>query len=426
MMMTTIAKRSLFWRLMALGVAAVVASGIVLLTASPASSQSPKSQSTTSPSAKSQSTAPQSATAQSPVTSQLTKPVSFAAHQDYPAGDNPSGVAEGEFNGDGNGDVATANLLSNNVSVLINKGDGTFNNAVNYAVGNGPTGIAAGDFNGDGKDDLAVANFDSGTVSVLINKGDGTFNDAVNYTVGIQPYKVEYAPTYSGSPGDLTFTLYGEGKVGILYGNGDGTFGAFGGVDKYAAGNSPVGLSVNDYNANGRPDVAVTNAADDTVTVLYDDWVTTKETLTVGTNPIDITSGFLASAPSYPSLAVANQNSNDVTVLLGKADWEKKSYPSGTGTTTPSGVTIAPLNRDSINDIAVSNLSADNVGVLLGKSDGTFETAKTFAVGDGPGDIAQGQLNKAADQAAKKGDRVDLVTANEISNNVSVLLNTST
>jgi hypothetical protein len=41
----------------------------------------------------------------------------------------------GDFNGDGIPDFAVANYLSNDVSVLLGKGDGTFQAAVNYASG---------------------------------------------------------------------------------------------------------------------------------------------------------------------------------------------------------------------------------------------------------------------------------------------------
>src|SRR5438128_2500443 len=50
-----------------------------------------------------------------------------------------------------------------------------------YAAGDGPTSVAVGDFNGDGIPDLAVANqgtypnYTDGSVSVLLGTGDGSF-----------------------------------------------------------------------------------------------------------------------------------------------------------------------------------------------------------------------------------------------------------
>ena len=78
-------------------------------------------------------------------------------------------MTAGDWNGDGKADLAVANADSNNVSILLGKGDGTFLAAVNYAAGKGPTSVTAGDWNGDGKLDLAVANYNSNNVSILLN-----------------------------------------------------------------------------------------------------------------------------------------------------------------------------------------------------------------------------------------------------------------
>ena len=59
-----------------------------------------------------------------------------------------------------------------------------------YGAGNDPTSVAIGDLDGDGDADLAVANSFSDDVSVLLNSGDGTFAADVIYGVGLYPYSV--------------------------------------------------------------------------------------------------------------------------------------------------------------------------------------------------------------------------------------------
>ena len=83
---------------------------------------------------------------------------SFAAAHTFDAGVSPFWVAVGDFNGDGKFDLAVANFHSANVSVLLGKGDGTFQPAANYNVGANPICVAVGDFNGDGRSDLSVVN----------------------------------------------------------------------------------------------------------------------------------------------------------------------------------------------------------------------------------------------------------------------------
>src|SRR5205807_10403528 len=80
------------------------------------------------------------------------------------------------------------------VSILLGRGDGTFQAARSYPVAYAAS-VAVGDFNGDGKLDLAVANYGTppdyvGTVSVLLGKGDGTFGAAQSYAVGRDPSSV--------------------------------------------------------------------------------------------------------------------------------------------------------------------------------------------------------------------------------------------
>ena len=79
---------------------------------------------------------------------------------------------------------------SNDVSVLLGNGDGTFQPQVTYAVGaRAQHAIVAGDFTGDGRTDLAVANYArrSNDVSVLLGNGDGTFQPQVTYAAGSAP-----------------------------------------------------------------------------------------------------------------------------------------------------------------------------------------------------------------------------------------------
>jgi hypothetical protein len=94
----------------------------------------------------------------------------------YPVDHAPLSLAVGDFFGDGNLSVATANLGSSSVSVLRGHGDGTFGPATNYVVGSFAAQIAAGDFNGDGVPDLAVLHTSRtrGDLTVILNRKDGT------------------------------------------------------------------------------------------------------------------------------------------------------------------------------------------------------------------------------------------------------------
>ena len=107
----------------------------------------------------------------------------FAAPVSYPTGSIGSeltSVATGDLDGDGKLDLVVTHKVSNDVSVLLNQGNGTFAAKVDYPVGAYPLSVATVDLNGDGKPELAVANLLSNDVSVLVNQGNGTFAAAVS------------------------------------------------------------------------------------------------------------------------------------------------------------------------------------------------------------------------------------------------------
>src|SRR5439155_13609710 len=71
-------------------------------------------------------------------------PVSFAPAVNYGAGTTTHAVAVGDFNRDGKQDLAAANYASNNVSVLLGTGTGTFGAATNFVTGYWPVSVAVG------------------------------------------------------------------------------------------------------------------------------------------------------------------------------------------------------------------------------------------------------------------------------------------
>ena len=93
----------------------------------------------------------------------------FEAKTDLLTGDDPFGVAVGDFDSDGFEDIAATNAIDDEISVLLGSGDGTFDAGTDFAVGNGPRPLAAGDFNSDGTEDLAVIN--DNNVSRLARQG---------------------------------------------------------------------------------------------------------------------------------------------------------------------------------------------------------------------------------------------------------------
>ncbi len=342
---------------------------------------------------------------------------SFQAAVDYTAGAQPNFVAAGDFNGDGRVDLVVANSASNNnnVSILLGNGDGIFQTAVNYTAGAGPTGVAVGDFNGDGKADLAVTNGGSNNVSVLLGNGDGTFQAAVNYGTGTGPFFVAVGDFNGDGKADLVVANYGGTNVSVLLGKGDGTFSP---AVNYNAGGAPESVAVGDFNGDGKADLVVVNNTDPgSVSVLLGNGDGTFQAvnygLGLGNQPQAVAVGDF-NGDGKADLAVTNYGGN-VSVLLGNGDGTFQAavnYGLGTGL---RAIAVGDFNGDGKADLVVTNQSAvGKVSILLGNGDGTFGAAVNYNAGGGPVSVAVGDFN---------GDGLsDLAVANKGSNNVSILL----
>ncbi|PYJ96801.1 MAG: VCBS repeat-containing protein [Verrucomicrobia bacterium] len=337
---------------------------------------------------------------------------SFQAAVNYGTGGSTSSVVAGDFNGDGKTDLAVATATtpasSDNVSVLLGNGDGTFQAAVHYVVGSFPYSVTAGDFNGDGKADLAVAT-DVG-ISLLLGNSDGTFQAAVNYGAGNQPSFVVAGDFNSDGKLDLAVADGLSGTVAVLLGNGDGTFQAGHNV---GAGWTPVSVAASDFNSDGKLDLAV-GGGDGSVTVLLGSgdgsFTMTPTSYSAGTLPPFVAVGDF-NGDDKPDVAVANLGSTNVSVLLGKGDGTFQAAVNFAAGTNPVSVAIGDFNGDGKSDLAVAITGTypaytnGGVSVLLGKGDGTFEAAVNYGAGTNPVSVAVGDFN---------GDgKLDLAVANQ-------------
>src|SRR5262249_46075004 len=184
--------------------------------------------------------------------------------------------ATAEFNGDGSPDIATRNRASDDVSILLGLGDGSFRPAIRIPVGHDPTGLAARDFNNDGHRDLSIG-YSSGKVTILLGRGDGTFGQ--EQTVG-----TDFASFYTGGDynGDRILDIASRRSasstdLSLRLGRGDGTFepemvlplGLIPGAGVGVSGRSDLHGNVRiDFNGDGRIDLISTSFQAGKVAVL--------------------------------------------------------------------------------------------------------------------------------------------------------------
>ncbi len=285
---------------------------------------------------------------------------SFLPQTSVPAGSSPYSVAAAKFNADNNFDLAVVNSGSNNVSILLGNGDGTFGPPTNFFVGPSPISVAVGDLNNDGNQDLAVANFGgffSGSVSILLGNGAGSFTTGTPVRTRTQPSFVAIANLNStDSHRDLVVTSFGSNSATTFFGVGNGTFFL---SQNIAVGAGPVWVDIADM---GTPD-------------------------------------------GFPDLVIANYNSDSIHTCSGSSSgiFSCSSSPAG-----------------GANPISVA--AADYVGNGMRSSAVTLSGSNTVRVG--ASNVSVGLNPNAVESADFNGDgKVDLVSVNAGSNDISVLIN---
>ncbi len=179
----------------------------------------------------------------------------------------PYGIAAADFNNDGNLDLVAANRNDGDtagVGLFLGDGNGGFSAMTEFSSGGiRAEDIAVGDFNADGNMDVAVANQGSFIVGILLGNGNGGFGTTATYN-----------PDNLG-PGELVIADFnGDGKLDIasaggylslLLGDGKGSFST---ATRLTSGGFALGgVAADDFDNDGKLDLAVTTCQDETVVV---------------------------------------------------------------------------------------------------------------------------------------------------------------
>jgi photosystem II stability/assembly factor-like uncharacterized protein len=393
--------------------------------------------------------------------------LSFDSRVDFTTGTYPCSVSIGDIDGDGKVDLATANYAGYSVSVLRNtssSGSVSFATNVDFTTGSTPQSVSIGDIDGDGKADLAVANMTDNTVSVLRNNsstGNVSFATKIDYATGIYPYSVNLGDVDGDGKVDLAVANYSDYTVSVLRSTCSSGNLSFDSKADFPTGSNPVSVSIGDIDGDGKPDLAVANMMDYTVSVIRQiiapPTITsfTPESGTIGSSVTITGTNFNATTAqnivffgaTQAVVTAASATSLTVTVPLG-ATYQYLSVTNlATGLTAyslkpfvvtlagsvsfatkadfttgsaPQAISIGDVDGDGKADLAVVNSSSSTVSVLLNTSSSgsvSFATKADFATGTSPRSLSIGDID---------GDgKADLAVANYGNHRVSVFLNTS-
>jgi len=374
---------------------------------------------------------------------------SFAPKVEFATGAGPYGIAISDLDGDGKPDLAVVNNNpSGSISVFrntSNTGSITFSSSLDFATGVNSFHVASADLDGDGKPDVIVTNFSSNTISVFRNtsaSGSITFATKVDIAgaglYGINaPYGIAISDLDEDGKPDLIVTNSGYpiSSVSIFRNTSSSGSIAFESPVDFATGSYSSGVAVSDIDGDGKPDIAVTNAGNNTVSVFRNTSSPGSMTSSSFDAKVDISSGdepagiAIGDVDGYgkPELIVTNQFSQTVSVfrnISSTGSISASSFASPVDLVAGAGaytVVLGDVDGDGKPDLVVGNAYSNAFTVLRNTTSPGVITTDSFApkvdfiTGVWPFVVAVGDVD---------GDgKPDVVAANRTSNSLSVFRN---
>lgn len=356
--------------------------------------------------------------------------------RDLLAGSSLRAVTVADFDGDGDQDVAAADIARGGVVILLGTDDGSLVPVKRIPLGPARA-LAAGDVNGDGEADLLVActrpdcdrkrRNPSGSLHVILGRLYSHL-PAASHSLELPAFLYDVALADIDQDGDLDALAldYTHRKILIFNGNGNGDFGpgpeldipgrgarAFcvGHLDERVVdGHLPPGATL---------DVAVANRSSGTLNIfLGQGGRDFSEPLTIasGSSPRSVAAGDL-NGDGFAELIVANRNGNTVSVMRGLGEGRFSTPLEIAAGASPRCAVVADVTGDGVLDAAVSNRISGDVSLFVGRRGlaGFLVPESYYPAGITPVGLVAGDFNE--DGAP------DVATVNLRSHDVRVRLN---
>jgi hypothetical protein len=314
-------------------------------------------------------------------------------------------VAYTDLNGDGIPDLAF--LTPSGVGVSLGGANHTFGPLLTTISGGStnvysllPRTLEFADFNSDGKTDLAVPV--EGGISVLLGKGNGTFQSVPFYDLGKEVGAAAVADFSGHQFQDIAVSLPATFPR-LLLGNGRGTFTL--GPDpnpSYGASGADVTLLAADFNGDGKPDLSIGNMLPNTSAVGSVQTVLLNTGNGVFASPVAVpnSSPIMADFNLDGRTDIINVLNGQITVSLGQADGTFTVMNTALRLPFDTGhFNVGDVNGDGKPDLVLNYY--DHLEIWLGNGDGTFTYNSSIGIstiendsvtigdvdGDGNGDI---------------------------------------
>ena len=300
---------------------------------------------------------------------------------------------------------------------------------VNFTTGTNPGYVTMGDLDGDGKPDMVVTNETDNTVSVFLNtgsQGSPSFAAGITLVTGQSPQGVAIGDIDGDGKLDMAVTAFNGNLVSIFRNTSTAGNISFASKVDIDLGSCPFFVVIRDMDGDGRADLVTANKDANTVSIVLNTGAlgnisfAARVDLAAGTKPYFVTVGDL-DGDSKPDVAAAAYGDNKMVVFRNKSTVGVVSFDARQdfAVTTPYSISIGDLDGDEKLDLITGNLTSNNISIFRNTSVVgaiSFASKTEIALGQRIYNVAIGDLNG--------NGKNDLVTSNYTNNTVSVLRNT--
>lgn len=359
-------------------------------------------------------------------------PNSFDPKLDFAASNYPRAIAAADFDIDGKPDLAVVHTNSQDLVIYrntSNRASVVITPVLTIANGGGPMSLAALDLDGNGYPEIVVGNYDQNSVSVYRNTstpGTISFAAKVDFATGRSPISVLLAEIDGNLQADIVTPNNNGNNISVLRNTSTPGNISFMAATNFPAGKRPNLSAAGDLDGDGRTDIAVTNYDDHTVSLLGNTGAVGTAafappvTLATGTNPFVSTIADL-DGDGKPEVLVGNGGSQSVSIFKNNSTSGIISFGARYDMSVPGQplwIAVGNIDHDSKPEIVTANWAGSTVSVFRNTSTGgviSFDAGVPYTTGN---------FCRSVLIADMDGDGFsDLVTANSLANNVSVLRN---
>lgn len=306
----------------------------------------------------------------------------------------PKGLATGDLNRDGRLDILECNTWGYTAQVYAADGKGAFNMLKELKGDGEPTRDVIRDFNNDGRLDIALNAPDEGKILLFFGDGKGNF--------ALPAVELEDLPTNQAlaaadlnNDGNqdiinsfLVSKLADGSRIAILLGDGTGGFTR---ATDLAVNQLPTSVQIGDLNNDGKLDFVVAgaepgNTQGNYITTFVGDGTgnfTLKQTITLGPGDLkgDVALGdFNEDGKLDVAFPQTGGGSTTMLIFFGDGSGGLIAGPAITVGAEPHTAVTADFNKDGHLDVVVSNRSDGTIIVLFGDGTGKFSTSSLYSV----------------------------------------------